>query len=92
MALNVRLDADIERVLNDLARRRGQTRSDVVREAIVQFGAAQSDAAGAEGRATIAAWADVIGIVDLGAAPPEGTTGERFTRLVRQKRRARRAR
>jgi hypothetical protein len=91
MPLNVRLDADIERVLNDLARRRGQTRSDVVREAIAQYGAAQRDA-GDERRGPITVWADVIGIVDLGGTPRPGTTGERFTRLVREKRRARRAR
>ena len=90
MALNVRLPAKTERALNALARRRRQTRSDVVREAIEQFAA--SNEVEADRSRPIHAWADVIGIVDLGARPKGQTTGERFTEIVRQKARARRPR
>ena len=90
MAVTVRLSPETERVLRALAKRRGQTRSDVVREAIEQFGSTTPPE-----RATprpIDAWADVIGIVDSGAATRQGTTGEQFAALVRRKARARRSR
>lgn len=90
MALNVRLSSEIERALNALARRRRQSRSDVVREAIEQFAA--SDESGPDRTRPIHAWADVIGIVDLSQRPKGRTTGERFTEIVRQKARARRPR
>jgi hypothetical protein len=90
MALNVRLPAKTERALNALARRRRQTRSDVVREAIEQFAASGESASNR--RRPVDAWADVIGIVDLSQRPTGQTTGERFTEIVRQKARARRPR
>lgn len=90
MPLNVRLSAKTERMLNALAKRRGQTRSDVVREAIEAFGAAE------EAEPTTASvydqWADVIGSVRLGVRDPQKTTGELFAELLRQKARARRSR
>ena len=90
MALTVRLPAKTERALNALARRRRQTRSDVVREAIEQFAA--SDVSEANLSRPLNAWTDVIGIVDLSERPKRQTTGERFTAIVRQKARARRPR
>jgi Arc/MetJ-type ribon-helix-helix transcriptional regulator len=87
--LTVRLPPGTERALNALARRRRQTRSDVVREAIVHYTAAGTH----ESDRPLDAWADVIGIVDLGhRSNDDRTTGERFTDIVRRKARARRSR
>jgi Arc/MetJ-type ribon-helix-helix transcriptional regulator len=90
MALTVRLPASTERVLDELARRRGQTRSDVVREAIERFGSMAEPPRGVP--RAIDAWADVIGIVALSGSSRRGTTGELFTAIVQEKRRARRTR
>ena len=90
MALTVRLTPRIERVLDQLARRRGQTRSDLVREALDHYSITQT--AIGEDDAALAAWADVIGIIDSGQHPIPRTSGERFTDLVRKKARDRRAR
>ena len=76
--------------MNGLARRRQQTRSDVVREAIEQYAA--SDVSESNRSRPLDAWSDVIGIVDLGERQTGQTTGERFTEMVRQKARARRPR
>ena len=90
MALTVRLNPKTERLLNSLAKRRKQTRSDIVREAIEQFGTAE--APGATADTVYEQWADVIGTVRLGARDSSKTTGELFTELVQQKARARRSR
>jgi predicted transcriptional regulator len=90
MALTVRLTPRIERVLDQLARRRGQTRSDLVREALDHYSVAQ--AAVGEGDSALAAWVDVIGIIDSGQHTILRTSGERFTDVVRKKARDRRAR
>ena len=90
MALTVRLPPKTERALNGLARRRRQTRSDVVREAIEHYAA--SDVSESNRSRPLDAWTDVIGIVDLSERPTGRTTGERFTEIVCQKARARRPR
>jgi DNA invertase Pin-like site-specific DNA recombinase len=90
MSLTVRLDPRTERALDALARRLRQTRSDIVREAIAQY-AAGGEPHGREPR-PYEQWADVIGIVSIGARDDARTTGERFGELVRMKARARRAR
>jgi predicted transcriptional regulator len=88
--LTVRLSPKTERALNALARRRGQTRSDVVREAIEHY------AAGGEAETVnqgpFQQWADVIGVIRTGGRKADKTTGELFTELVAQKARARRSR
>jgi Arc/MetJ-type ribon-helix-helix transcriptional regulator len=88
MPLTVRLNPKTERRLNALAKRRKQTRSDVVREAIEQFGAADEP----EAATVYDQWADVIGSVRLGARDPRKTTGELFADVVARKARARRPR
>jgi Arc/MetJ-type ribon-helix-helix transcriptional regulator len=90
MALTVRLNPKTERLLNALAKRRRQTRSDVVREAIEAYAAAE-ERPPAQPR-PFDQWADVIGAVRVGGRDPSKTTGELFTEIVRQKARARRAR
>ncbi len=90
MALTVRLTPKTERVLDQLARKRGQTRSDLVREALDHYSVTQ--AAVTEGDSALAAWVDVIGIIDSGQHAVTRTSGERFTDVVRKKARDRRAR
>jgi hypothetical protein len=90
MPLTVRLTPRTERALNALARRRRQTRSDVVREAIEHYAALSENDAAEE--PPYRQWADVLGIVRTGGRAPDETTGGAFARLVRQKARARRPR
>lgn len=90
MALTVRLTPKTERALNALAKRRRLSRSDIVREALAQYEAAEAGTS-ASGSA-YDAWQDVIGVVDLGAREPKRTTGEQFTQQLREQARARRAR
>jgi predicted DNA-binding protein len=91
MSLTVRLTPKTERALNALARRRRQTRSDVVREAIEHYTSAASEGDTGE-RRPYDLWADVLGAVRTGGRNPEKTTGELFTDLVVRKARARRSR
>jgi hypothetical protein len=90
MAMTVRLNVKTERMLNALAKRRRLSRSDVVREAIVQY--ATTDPGGTGGRRPYDDWLDVIGIVSLGVRDPARTSGEQLTALLRERRRARRPR
>jgi hypothetical protein len=90
MALTVRLNPKTERLLNALAKRRRQTKSDVVREAIEAYAAADTKPV-TEPR-PYDQWVDVIGIGRTGGRDPSKTTGEQFTEIVREKARARRAR
>ena len=104
MPMNVRLSANTERAVNALARRRRQTRSDVVRDALEHYTATNGGDA-RRGR-PYDAWLDVIGVVSAGttgagkvsvevrtaARDRRRTTGEQFTAIVREKARARRPR
>lgn len=89
MALTVRLDPREERALRALAKRKGLSRSDLVREALARYGEADDERGAAGG--PFAAWADVVGVVALGARDPKRTTGEQFAAAV-GKVRARRSR
>ena len=90
MALTVRLNPRAERALNALAKRRGLSRSDVVREAIERYDAQERDVK--DSRRPYNAWVDVIGTVTLGVRDPARTTGAQFTAIVRRRAGARRAR
>jgi Arc/MetJ-type ribon-helix-helix transcriptional regulator len=83
MPLTVRLTPRVEHVLRTLARRRRQTRSDVVRDAIEQYAAADP---GPRDRYSYHQWADVVGIVRIGARKPRKTTGDQFADLIRRSR------
>ena len=89
MALTVRLGPKTERTLNALARRKKLSRSDVVREALIRYGAEEG---AAEGANAYAAWMDVIGVVNLGVRDPARTTGDQFTAILKKRSRARRTR
>ena len=89
MALTVRLGPKTERALNALAKRKRLSRSDVVREALLRYGADE----GVEAAEDVSgAWLDVIGIVDLGVRDPARTTGDQFAGLLRGRSRAQRNR
>ena len=90
MPMTVRLSPRTERAVDTLARRRRQTRSDVVRDALENYTA--TNGGDADRGRPYDAWLDVIGVVS-GAARGRGrtTTGERFAAIVREKVRARRA-
>ena len=88
--MTVRLSAKTERAVDALARRRRQTRSDVVRDALEQYTTTNGGDAG-QGR-PYDAWLDVIGVINAGARERGRTSGEQFTAIVRAKARARRAR
>lgn len=89
MALTVRLGPKTERALNALAKRKRLSRSDVVREALIRYGAEEGADAGTS---AYAAWLDVIGVVDLGVRDPARTTGDQFTAILRGRSHARRPR
>lgn len=91
MPLTVRLSARTERALNALARRRRQSRSDVVREALAHYEALAGGNA-ADVQRPYDAWLDVIGVIDRGRRHSGRTTGAQFTEILREKARARRAR
>src|SRR5438034_6119342 len=84
MPMTVRLSARTERAVNALARRRRQTRSDVVRDALEHYTATNGGDADRQGR-PYDAWLDVIGVVSAGARDRGRTTGEQFTAIVREK-------
>jgi hypothetical protein len=90
MPLTVRLNPKTERALSALAKRRGLSRSDVVREAIARYEA--GDRGGTADGRPYDAWLDVIGVVSVGVRDPSRTTGEQLAAIVRQQARRRRAR
>ena len=87
--MTVRLNPKTERTLNALARRERLSRSDVVREALAHYAAGHDEARDAQ---AYDGWADVIGVVSLGAREAGQTTGEQFGAILRTRGRARRAR
>jgi Arc/MetJ-type ribon-helix-helix transcriptional regulator len=90
MSLTVRLSPQTERTLNALAKRRGLSRSDVVREALARYEAGEGG--GTDGGRPYDAWLDALGVVSVGVRDPERTTGEQFAAIVGRQPRARRAR
>jgi Arc/MetJ-type ribon-helix-helix transcriptional regulator len=90
MVMTVRLGPKTERALNAVARRRGLSRSDVVREALEHYEA--HDRGSSAAPRPYDAWQDVIGVVALGVRDPARTTGEQFAATLAQRTRARRPR
>jgi hypothetical protein len=81
----VRLDTTTEVRLKRLATRRGQTRSDVIRDAIDRL---------AEGEGELSALERLrpyVGLADSGGRQLSTGTGRRFRELVEDRRRARRS-
>ncbi len=90
MALSVRLDAKTESLIGRLARKRQQSKSEVIRDAIGVL--AKQEEKGAEKKRPYDLVAHLIGCVDSGGANLSKNTGEQFTRLLREKAHARRSR
>jgi Arc/MetJ-type ribon-helix-helix transcriptional regulator len=80
----VRLDPGSEATLKRLAERRGQTRSDVIRDAIGHL--AEEDR---EGTTAFERLRPYIGIADSGGEQLSTATGRRFRELLEEHRRAR---
>ena len=80
MTTSVRMDSETERLLNDLARERGSTKSEVLREAVRLAARDQRRRRGA--RRPYDAFRGVIGSVRGGPPDLSERTGERFRRLL----------
>jgi hypothetical protein len=90
MPLSLRLDADSERLVNQLARRRGQTKSEVLRAAIRAL--AREERTSDSRRTLHDAIAQHIGCFDSGGMNLSVKTGRRFAALLDERRRGRRTR
>ena len=90
MPLSLRLDAETERLVNRLARRRGQTKSAVLREALRAL--AREESAPRSGPTLYDAIADYIGCFDSGGLNLSERTGARFAALLAERARGRRSR
>lgn len=82
--LSVRLDAKTERSIQQLARRRGQTKSEVIREAIAALARLEGESHG--GKSPYETIAHLIGCVRGGPRDLSVRTGEKFRRLLLEKR------
>ena len=85
MPLTVRIDTKTERLIERLARKRGRTKSEVVREAIGALAKQAEDHTEAE--SPYEAVYDLIGIVRDGPPDLSVQTGKGFRRLIASKRR-----
>ena len=90
MALSVRLDAKTESLVGRLARKRRQSKSEVIRDAIGVL--AEQEEKGAEKNRPYDRIAHLIGCVDTGGANLSKNTGETFAKLLRERAHARRSR
>ena len=90
MALSVRLDAKTESLIGRLARKRRQTKSEVIRDAIGEL--ARQEEKGGEKKRPYDLVAHLIGCVDSGGANLSKNTGEKFTKLLRERLHGRRSR
>src|ERR1051325_11665974 len=90
MPLSVRLDTKTESLIGRLARKRRQTKSEVIRDAIGVLAKQEEKGAGKKGPYDLVA--HLIGCVDSGGANLSQDTGEKFAKLLREKANARRSR
>lgn len=90
MPLSVRLDARTESLVNRLARRRRQTKSEVIRDAIDALSKQEEKAV--QKKRPYDLLAHLIGCVDTGGANLSQNTGDKFSKLLREKASARRSR
>lgn len=90
MPLSVRLDTETERLVEKLARKTGQTKSEIVRKAIGMIARQERGADGKKRPYDLIA--HLIGYVDSGGARLSENTGEKFAQLLREKARDRHSR
>jgi hypothetical protein len=84
MPTSVRLDPQTVRAVRALARRTGQTQSQIIRDAIRRLAAADSKAS--RGNTAFDLWRDVIGCATGGPPDLSERTGERFRTLLTRRR------
>jgi hypothetical protein len=84
MPINVRLDVETERTIQQLARNKGQTKSEVIREAIGLL--ARQTKAAEETERPYDIVRDLIGCVRGGPPDLSVKTGEQFQRILMKKR------
>ena len=87
MTMSVRMDAETERLLENLARERGSTKSEIIREAVKL--AARRRPRSRTARPPHEAFRGVIGSVRGGPPDLSERTGERFRKLLLDRRRKR---
>jgi hypothetical protein len=80
MRVSIRLDARSERLLRRLARLRGQTKSEVMREAIARL--TEQEGLSGDGKPSYAAVSHLIGSVQGGPPDLSEQTGLKFRRLL----------
>ncbi|MDO8476523.1 MAG: ribbon-helix-helix protein, CopG family [Candidatus Rokubacteria bacterium] len=85
MPTSVRLDAKTESLVARLARRKGQTKSKVIRDAIHAF--AKTETAVREFESAYEALKPWIGCVRGGPPDLSSRTGEKFARMLRERKR-----
>jgi hypothetical protein len=84
--ITVRLDAETERIVERVARRRKQSKSQVVRDAITALAEKERPAV----RTPYDTIAHLVGIVQEGPRNLSEATGEKFTKLLRNRKKQRR--
>lgn len=90
MPVSVRLDAKTETLIVRLARKRRQTKSEVIRDAIDVLAKQEAKSDGKKRPYDLVA--HLIGCVDSGGARLSENTGEKFAQLLREKARGRHSR
>ena len=80
MTISVRMDSETERLLDDLARRRGSSKSEVIRQAVKL--AAEKERRPRHAERPYEAFRGVIGSVRGGPPDLSERTGERFRQLL----------
>ena len=90
MPVSVRLNAKTESLIDRLARKRRQTKSEVIRDAIGVL--AKQEEKSTEKKRPYDLVAHLIGCMDSGGANLSQNTGEKFAKLLRERARARVAR
>jgi hypothetical protein len=87
--LNVRIDAETEALVERIARERGVTKSEIVRQALA---ALREQETKAKGRTPYELMAHLIGTWDSGGMNLSERTGERFARMLHENKHANRTR
>ncbi len=91
MPFSLRLDPATEAKIRRLAATQGRSRSDVVREAMAEYGA-KHDAVSASSESALDQLRPFVGIVRTGGADLSTDTHAKYRALVQKKHRARRPR
>jgi len=88
MALSVRLDAKTESLIGRLARKRRQTKSEVIRDAVGVL--ARQEDPGSNGNRPYDRVAHLVGCVKGGPPNLSARSGEKFRQMLLNRRRSRR--